>query len=68
MQFKKRYVVVVVLLLLGLTTFTFASPRQVEKQKTSKGISERVSSDNNNSAFPGLKQIALVEIDGYGII
>ena len=49
MQFKKRYVVVVVLLLLGLTTFTFASPRQVEKQKTSKGISERVSSDKKEN-------------------
>ena len=49
MQFKKRYVVVVVLLLLGLTTFTFASPRQVEKQKTSKGISERVSNDKKEN-------------------
>ena len=49
MQIKKRYVVVAVLLLLGLTTFTFASPRQVEKQKSSKGISERVTNDKKEN-------------------
>ena len=49
MQMKKRYVVVAVLLLLGLTTFTFASPRQVEKQKSSKGISERVANDKKEN-------------------
>lgn len=46
MQGKKRYFVVVLFLLLGLTTFTFASPREFSKsQKPKNGTSEKVSND-----------------------
>ena len=46
MQGKKRYFVIVLFLLLGLTTFTFASPREFSKsQKPKNGTSEKVSND-----------------------
>ena len=63
MQMKKRYVAIVVLLLLGLTTYNFASPRQVEKQKTSKDISERVSNDKkeNKSYAEALEAVEKAE-------
>ena len=46
MQIKKRYFVVVLVLLLGLTTFSFANPSEkMESKKTAKGISQTVTNE-----------------------
>ena len=46
MQIKKRYFVVALVLLLGLTTVTFANPQEeMGSKKTAKGISERVTNE-----------------------
>ena len=64
MQIKKRYFVVALALLLGLTTVTFANPlEKMDSKKTAKGISERVINDRkeNNSYSEALEAVEVAE-------
>ena len=64
MQIKKRYFVVALALLLGLTTVTFANPQEeMDSKKTAKGISERVINDRkeNNSYSEALEAVEVAE-------
>lgn len=64
MQIKKRYFVIALVLLLGLTTFSFANPKEeMGSRKTAKGISETVTNDikENNSYSEALEAVEEAE-------
>ena len=50
MQGKKRYLVIALFLILGLTTFTFANPKEeLSSQKKSSSESEKITSDKKEN-------------------
>ena len=60
MQGKKRYLVVALFLLIGLTTFSFAAPKEeLKEKKTIKGTSEKIANDKkvNNSYTDALEAV-----------
>ena len=64
MQGKKRYLVVALFLLIGLTTFSFAAPKEALKEKkTIKGTSEKIANDKkvNNSYTDALEAVEEAE-------
>ena len=64
MQGKKRYLVVALFLLIGLTTFSFAAPKEeLKEKKTIKGTSEKIANDKkvNNSYTDALEAVEEAE-------
>lgn len=64
MQGKKRYIVVALFLLIGLTTFSFAAPKEeLKEKKTIKGTSEKIANDKkvNNSYTDALEAVEEAE-------
>ena len=64
MQGKKRYLVVALFLLIGLTTFSFAAPKEeLKEKKTISGTSEKVTNDKkvNNSYTDALEAVEEAE-------